>query len=512
MARSSYPNWHQNRFKTAPFYLITLEAWRRGLAVTFTQDIKNYEIRSPLRSLKFSKSLLLDPEWGLRTHEICENKDTAKQYMSKAGVPVPRGRQFRLSDSREDILAQAAELGYPVVLKPVSGYKGKGVFPEIPDEASLVRALNHLRHELGYRDLLLEEHVAGDDHRIFVLAGKAFAALRRVPANVIGNGRDTIRKLIDEKNRARQKNPHTGEKLIRFDRDATDNLRRKGYTFDSVPAEGEMIFLQKKSNVSYGGDFIDVTDSLPAHVKQTAVRAVKAIPGLHHGGVDVLYDSRDPQGLAVVIEINSMAEFGGHLYPVQGTPRDVAAAIIDACFPESMEMQGRNGSLFYDVIRLHATLEAAPDAPVTLPHPPEFELYCREILVSGRVQGVGFRRWAFSEAERLGISGYATNSEDGRVRLFAAGRAEDVAEFEMLCRRGPTGARVERITSEPADQPVIMGFIIVRRGGAASVTAGNWYKVLIQKGRKTAKKLLGSLRLMGLMQHLNKKNDKNRSA
>jgi acylphosphatase len=67
-------------------------------------------------------------------------------------------------------------------------------------------------------------------------------------------------------------------------------------------------------------------------------------------------------------------------------------------------------------------------------------------VVSGRVQGVGFRYFAVDAARREGLQGYVTNNDDGTVEAVAEGEAEAVERFERALRRGPSHARVEHVT------------------------------------------------------------------
>lgn len=77
------------------------------------------------------------------------------------------------------------------------------------------------------------------------------------------------------------------------------------------------------------------------------------------------------------------------------------------------------------------------------------------VLVSGRVQGVGFRAFAQRQADRLGIDGWVRNLPDGRVEALAAGEETAVAEFVEALRRGPLIARVAgvEVAEAPDDRP-----------------------------------------------------------
>ena len=72
----------------------------------------------------------------------------------------------------------------------------------------------------------------------------------------------------------------------------------------------------------------------------------------------------------------------------------------------------------------------------------------RKFLISGRVQGVGFRFFAERAARREGLHGWVRNLPDGRVEAAAEGEAEAVDRFEGQLRHGPTGARVDHLDVE----------------------------------------------------------------
>jgi acylphosphatase len=72
----------------------------------------------------------------------------------------------------------------------------------------------------------------------------------------------------------------------------------------------------------------------------------------------------------------------------------------------------------------------------------------RRYIISGRVQGVGFRYFTEAAAAREGIQGWVRNLPDGRVEASAEGDADAVDRFEHKLRHGPPGARVEGVEVE----------------------------------------------------------------
>ena len=84
-------------------------------------------------------------------------------------------------------------------------------------------------------------------------------------------------------------------------------------------------------------------------------------------------------------------------------------------------------------------------------------------IVSGRVQGVGYRAFVQRNAQKLGLTGYAQNLPDGTVRVFAAGAPAALEKLLGAVRQGPRAARVERVTAAdpPADhKPPARGFAV----------------------------------------------------
>jgi acylphosphatase len=87
-----------------------------------------------------------------------------------------------------------------------------------------------------------------------------------------------------------------------------------------------------------------------------------------------------------------------------------------------------------------------------------------EVLIRGRVQGVGYRYWTLGQAERLGLSGHVRNRDDGDVEAVFHGAAEAVAAAIEACREGPPGARVEEVAVREREGPGPGGIFRILRG------------------------------------------------
>lgn len=78
---------------------------------------------------------------------------------------------------------------------------------------------------------------------------------------------------------------------------------------------------------------------------------------------------------------------------------------------------------------------------------------CKRLVISGRVQGVGYREWMVRKARELGVAGWVRNRIDGSVEALIAGDVAAVEELSRLCRRGPRMAEVVSIEEELSDPP-----------------------------------------------------------
>ena len=261
---------------------------------------------------------------------LCDSKPLAKKLLREAGLEVGAVESF----GRDEVTTgarYAARTGYPVVVKPSASARGRGVTTGIADEEGFRRAWAHAR-EMSPRSLqiMAEAHFDGDDYRFFVVGGKVVSVTHRRRANVEGDGVATIRALIARKNAIRLGNLYLRSYLIPDDPAVLDRLPASGHDLDGVPAKGERVVLRGASNLSAGGDSIDVTDATHPSFLEIATRALAAIPGMRYGGVDIL--ARDiTQPAAADNHIVGEVEFSPaplSQFPLEGQPRDMAGAVM----------------------------------------------------------------------------------------------------------------------------------------------------------------------------------------
>ena len=85
-----------------------------------------------------------------------------------------------------------------------------------------------------------------------------------------------------------------------------------------------------------------------------------------------------------------------------------------------------------------------------------------KVVVSGRVQGVGYRNFVLRIANELGIKGYVRNQSDGTVLLQAAGSNAQLDQLLEWCQNGPPMAKVSKIDVTPIEQNHFNEFKIIR--------------------------------------------------
>lgn len=269
---------------------------------------------------------------------IQKDKALTKEYLKRAGINVSPGAVFR-KDEIDKALEFAKKIGYPVVVKPHDGGHGRDVIVGIKNkrELELKLATFFKKEEI----VLLERMFSGTEYRIVATRTKFLAVANRVPANITGDGKSTIKELIQVKN----SDPRRGDlkrtflKEIHIDKEVRRTLEMKRLSLNSIPKAGRVIYLRNNSNLSTGGDSFDDTDKLHPEFKKIAVRAVRAIPGLAYGGVDLMTNkdiSKKPtKGSYIIMEINASPGISMHHGPYEGKKRDVASGIIDIIFPET---------------------------------------------------------------------------------------------------------------------------------------------------------------------------------
>ena len=276
--------------------------------------------------------------WGARTDRtsaigdlMAGSKEFSKAHLHEHGVPVPRGVTI---GSPHELPYALSVSGLPAVVKPARGAKGLGVSVDVRSRFGALRAF--FTAFLVSRRVVVERFHPGNDYRLLMLGGRLLAAAHRTPAKVIGDGRSTIRELIDRFNADPRRDPRVGlRSRVSVTRASRRLLRRQGYRLGDVLPASQVAFLKGTANLSTGGSSRDATEMVHPDTVWMAER-VAALVGLDILGIDIVSpDITRPlaENGGAVLEVNSNPGVSMHLAPDEGTPRNVTAAIVDTLFP-----------------------------------------------------------------------------------------------------------------------------------------------------------------------------------
>jgi cyanophycin synthetase len=264
--------------------------------------------------------------------DIACNKELTKKMLYNAAIPVAKGD---IVIDEEDLKRCIDRIGFPIVLKPLDGNHGKGASINVK---TMEDALAGLEFAKKYsRKVIVERFITGYDFRVLVIDNKVVAAAQRVPANVKGDGKHSVQELIETENLDPRRGYGHENVLteITVDRDTTDLLDKMGYTLDTIPKKGEIVYLKSTANLSTGGTSIDVTDMMHPENIFLSERISRVI-GLDVCGIDIMAENLTQplkENGGVILEVNAAPGFRMHLAPAEGLPRNVAAPVIDMLYP-----------------------------------------------------------------------------------------------------------------------------------------------------------------------------------
>jgi GNAT-family acetyltransferase (TIGR03103 family) len=250
----------------------------------------------------------------------CDDKATTHRLLRQAGLRVPA----QASPVNEQQAVQFLEKYGTVVVKPARGEQGAGISVGIQDVDALGNAMSHARQVSD--SVIVEEYVSGKDLRIIVIGDEVVAAAVRRPAEIIGNGTDTVRALIDKQSRRRAA-ATGGESRIPVDQETERCLDDAGYTLDSVLPENLQLSVRKTANLHTGGTIHDVTSKLHPTLRKAAINAARAID-IPVTGLDFIVPAVDGPDY-VIIEANERPGLANH------EPQPTAERFIDLLFPQT---------------------------------------------------------------------------------------------------------------------------------------------------------------------------------
>lgn len=320
--------------------ILMFDAIQRGIQVTLLDESDQFLKLKAGKKIEYVKNANMTSKDSYVVPLIMANKTVTKKVLDQAGFRVPAGKEYDDEATALTGYSEFADKGF--VVKPKSTNYGLGI-SIFKDGATFENYQEAVAIAFSEdTSILVEEFLPGTEYRFVIFDGETKAIMLRVPANVKGDGKKMVAELVAEKNQDPLRGTHHRSPLELIQLGSIEKLmlKEQGYTIDSIPEKDTIIYLRENSNVSTGGDSIDVTDEIPEDYKKIAADAVAAI-GAKICGIDLIIPdtsrpAEDP-GAYGIIEANFNPAMHMHIYPYQGQSRRLTMDVLALLFPEMMD-------------------------------------------------------------------------------------------------------------------------------------------------------------------------------
>ena len=264
--------------------------------------------------------------------KLTQNKAITANVLRAAGLPAP---DHAVANTQQEALVAAAEIGYPVVVKPADMDRGEGVTVDVMDTETLTKALIAAQQRTKSKQVIVERQVTGVCHRLFVAFGELLYAVKRMPMGVFGDGQRTVAELVQVQCVADSLRPPWSRSGIQpIDDLAIEAFRQLSLTPDSIPVDGQFVPLRRIESTQWGGVDEDVTKIVHPDNLRAALQATELF-GLQVAGVDMITsDISEPWHVnrAIINEVNFAPLFGG---------AEISRSYIPAFFARFIDADGK---------------------------------------------------------------------------------------------------------------------------------------------------------------------------
>jgi acylphosphatase len=237
-----------------------------------------------------------------------------------------------------------------------------------------------------------------------------------------------------------------------------ESVESAGYTLDSVLKKNKRLYLKKISNISAGGDPIDVTDELSSELKDIAIQATRSVPGLEHAGVDMIINNTDNS--AVILELNTKPGIGSHIFPVEGEARDIPKHLIDHYFPETKGIQVVNKNILFNFGDILDSLKGMTISEVeVVPHSGKLKIQ-KKYTVTGDFELIDYHRLQRIALDQ-NINGYVKKVDLNTIEIvMSSANKMEMNDLKNMIYKKKYKAFILNIEEEDWKYPIELGFSV----------------------------------------------------
>lgn len=255
--------------------------------------------------------------------QIATSKQACKRLMRSLGIPTPPGEIISSEQFLIDYIHNNNFNSY--VIKPNASGGGLHCYIDLKTKYEVLRY--YKRSQKYQRDILVEEYIEGEDARICVINYQFICALKRTPPTLTGNGKSTIKDLIEQYEFNQKGNASCRDKVL-VDEQTMKLLDDYGFTLDSILAKSEKFPLQLKANIASGARVTDITNSINTSAIKHAETICRYLQ-LNIASVDFVIT---PEGRPYIIEVNACPGLDNHMLPNKGKSHNFAKIIADTLY------------------------------------------------------------------------------------------------------------------------------------------------------------------------------------
>jgi D-alanine-D-alanine ligase-like ATP-grasp enzyme len=246
---------------------------------------------------------------------IAARKNLTNIILRESGVPTPKQEPLLSVENA----VQFFKKNESIVLKPKQNLGGRGIstLPGSIKEVEIAFENARQNDKSGKEPRVLgETFVKGENFRLLTLAENVIGAVKRLPAQVKGDGKNNIQELI------KTKNPK-----VPIDSETVRILKKQGFTLTDIPKDNEVVCLRSNTNLTTGGTTQECLRDVHPYYKNLAVKALKALD-IKLGGVDLITEDITKPGECAINEINYNPGLRIHYQVNEGEKIKVAIPIM----------------------------------------------------------------------------------------------------------------------------------------------------------------------------------------